>query len=90
MVILMIKSKISLIGQLRNMIRITAGILAIPVFRVEKNANYTTMSNYHLRDSTISFKAKGILSMFLSLPKDWSYSVSGLSLVFGCLLPYRT
>jgi hypothetical protein len=56
-------------------------VLPIPVFRVEKNANYTTMSNYHLRDSTISFKAKGILSMFLSLPKDWSYSVSGLAAI---------
>lgn len=56
-------------------------MLPIPVFRVEKNANYTTMSNYHLRDSTTSFKAKGILSMFLSLPKDWSYSVSGLAAI---------
>ena len=37
-------------------------MLPIPVFRVEKNANYTTMSNYHLRDNTISFKAKGILN----------------------------
>lgn len=56
-------------------------MLPIPVFRVKKNANYTTMSNYHLRDNTISFKAKGILSMFLSLPKDWSYSVSGLAAI---------
>lgn len=56
-------------------------MLPIPVFRVEKNANYTTMSNYHLRDSTISFKAKGILSMFLSLPKNWNYSVSGLAAI---------
>lgn len=38
-------------------------MLPIPVFRVEKNANYTTMSNYHLRDNTISFKAKGLLSL---------------------------
>ena len=56
-------------------------MLPIPVFRVEKNANYTTMSNYHLRDNTISFKAKGILSMFLSLPKNWNYSVSGLAAI---------
>ena len=56
-------------------------MLPIPVFRVEKNANYTTMSNYHLRDNTISFKAKGLLSMFLSLPKNWSYSVSGLAAI---------
>ena len=39
------------------------------------------MSNYHLRDNTISFKAKGLLSMFLSLPKDWNYSVSGLAAI---------
>jgi hypothetical protein len=56
-------------------------VLPIPVFRVEKNANYTTMCNYHLRDNTISFKAKGILSMFLSLPKNWNYSVSGLAAI---------
>lgn len=56
-------------------------MLPIPVFRVEKNANYTTMCNYHLRDNTISFKAKGILSMFLSLPKNWNYSVSGLAAI---------
>ena len=56
-------------------------MVPIPVFRVEKNANYTTMCNYHLRDNTISFKAKGILSMFLSLPKDWSYSVNGLAAI---------
>lgn len=53
----------------------------MPVFRVQKNANYTTMSNYHLRDSTISFKAKGILSMFLSLPSDWNYSVRGIAAI---------
>ena len=39
------------------------------------------MSNYHLRDNTISFKAKGILSMLLSLPKNWNYSVSGLAAI---------
>ena len=32
------------------------------VFRVEKNANYTTMCNYHLRDKNLSMKAKGLLS----------------------------
>lgn len=50
----------------------------MPVIRVKKDANYTTMSNYHLRDKTLSLKAKGLLSMFLSLPKDWTYSVRGL------------
>ena len=48
------------------------------VFRVEKNKNYTTMSNYHLRDKKLSYKAKGLLSFMLSLPDTWDYSMNGL------------
>lgn len=55
--------------------------MPIPVFRVEKNANYTTMSNFHLRDKTLSLKAKGLLSMLLSLPESWNYSVRGLATI---------
>ena len=51
------------------------------VFRVEKNTNYTTMCNYHLRDQSISLKAKGMLSMLLSLPDSWKYSVRGLAAI---------
>ena len=49
------------------------------VFRVERTQNYTVMSNYHLRDKTISFKAKGLLSLMLSLPEDWDYTLAGLA-----------
>ena len=49
------------------------------VFRVEKNKNYTVMSNVHLRDENLSLKAKGLLSMILSLPDDWHYSIRGLA-----------
>lgn len=48
------------------------------LFRVEKNRNYTTMSNYHLRDKNLSYKAKGLLSFMLSLPDTWDYSMNGL------------
>lgn len=48
------------------------------VFRINKNNNYTTMSNYHLRDRNLSLKAKGLLSFMLSLPDDWDYSLKGL------------
>lgn len=48
------------------------------VFRVHKNKDYTTMSNYHLKDNNLSLKAKGLLSLMLSLPDDWDYSVRGL------------
>ncbi|MDO4962808.1 MAG: helix-turn-helix domain-containing protein [bacterium] len=49
------------------------------VFKIEKNDNYTIMSNYHLRDRNLSYKAKGLLSFMLSLPDDWDYSVKGLA-----------
>ena len=56
-------------------------MIRIAVFRVEKNSNYTTMCNYHLRDQSISLKAKGMLSMLLSLPDTWRYSVRGLAAI---------
>ena len=40
----------------------------MPVFRVERNKGYTVMSNYHLRDKSLSLKAKGLLSQILTLP----------------------
>ena len=49
------------------------------VFRVERNQNYTVMSNYHLRDKNLSLKAKGLLSQMLSLPEDWDYTLAGLA-----------
>lgn len=47
-------------------------------FKIEKNSNYTVMSNYHLRDKKLSYKAKGLLSFMLSLPDNWDYSINGL------------
>ena len=40
------------------------------VFRIEKTRDYTVMSNHHLRDRALSLKAKGLLSLMLSLPED--------------------
>jgi len=51
------------------------------VIRVEKSSNYTAMSNYHLRDANLSLKAKGLLSVCLSLPETWDYSVNGLAAI---------
>ena len=48
------------------------------VFRVQKNKNYTTICNYHLKDKNLSFKAKGLLSIMLSLPDNWDYSINGI------------
>jgi hypothetical protein len=49
------------------------------IFRVEKNANYTVISNYHLRDKNLSLKTIGLLSLILSLPDTWDYSQAGLA-----------
>ena len=51
------------------------------VFRVERTRDYTVMSNHHLKDSKLSLKAKGLLSMMLSLPEDWNYSTRGLAAI---------
>lgn len=48
------------------------------VIRIHKSKNFTVMSNIHLRDKNLSLKAKGLLSLMLSLPDDWNYSVAGL------------
>lgn len=49
------------------------------IFRINKNKDYTTISNYHLKDKNLTLKAKGLLSVMLSLPENWDYSVRGLS-----------
>ncbi len=53
----------------------------MPVFRVERNKGYTVMSNYRLRDKSLSLKSKGLLSQILSLPEDWDYTLSSLCYV---------
>lgn len=49
------------------------------VFRVEKTRDYTIMANHHLRNTALSLKAKGLLSLMLSLPEDWDYTTKGLA-----------
>jgi len=51
------------------------------VFRVEKTRDYTVMSNHHLKDTALSLKAKGLLSMMLSLPDEWNYTTRGLAAI---------
>ena len=51
------------------------------IFRVKKTRDFTIMSNHHLRDKKLSLKAKGLLSLILSLPEDWDYTLKGLSYI---------
>ena len=48
-------------------------------FRVNKTSDYTVISNHHLREKGMSLKAKGLLTLMLSLPENWDYSISGLA-----------
>lgn len=49
------------------------------VFRVAKLSDFTTMSNHHLRNKSLSLKAVGLMSKILSLPDEWDYSLKGLA-----------
>lgn len=49
------------------------------IFRVNKTKGFSVMSNYHLQDKDLSLKAKGLLSLMLSLPDDWKFSIGGLA-----------
>ena len=48
------------------------------IFRIEKTKNYTVMANFHLREKSMSLKAKGLLSWMLSNTDDWDYSIEGI------------
>lgn len=47
-------------------------------FTIYKNGNFTCMLNYHFKEKNMTLKAKGLLSLMLSLPEDWDYSIAGL------------
>jgi len=51
----------------------------MPIFRIEKQKDFTIMSNHHLRNKSLSLKAKGLQSLMISLPDLWSYSLKGLA-----------
>jgi hypothetical protein len=53
----------------------------VAVFRVEKSRDFTVMSNHHLRNPALTLKAKGLLSLMLSLPDKWDYTTRGLSCI---------
>ena len=51
------------------------------VFQVERTCDYTVMSNHHLKNRSLSLKAKGLLSVMLSLPDEWDYTLRGLAAI---------
>lgn len=51
------------------------------IFRTNKITNYTKIDNRYLEDKSISLKAKGLLTLMLSLPNDWKFNINGLCLL---------
>ena len=49
------------------------------IFCVEKTKNFMVMSNHHFKNKNLTLKAKGLLSLMLSLPEDWNYNMQGLA-----------
>lgn len=54
-------------------------LLMAQIFRVERTKNFTVMSNHHFKNKNLTLKAKGLLSLMLSLPDDWNYNMQGLA-----------
>ena len=49
--------------------------------RVKKNKNYSIICNEIYKNKKISLKAKGLLSLILSLPEDWDLTIKGLEAI---------
>ena len=49
------------------------------VLRIEKTRDYTVMSNHHLKNKNLTLKAKGLMSLLLSLPENWVHTMAGLA-----------
>ena len=48
------------------------------IIRIKKEKNFSIMSNIHLNDSSLTLKAKGLLSHLLSNPDDWNVYIKHL------------
>jgi hypothetical protein len=49
------------------------------IFRIKKNTNFSVICNFHLRDKSLSWKAKGLLTYILTLPDDWKLYIKELT-----------
>ena len=48
------------------------------IIRIQKNKNYSIICNKIIRNKELSLKAKGLMTLILSLPDNWELSVNGL------------
>lgn len=54
------------------------------IYRVAKKGNFVVLDKEFLNDDRLSWKAKGLLAYMLSLPDDWSFSLSDLATRSKC------
>ena len=54
------------------------------IFRIHKKENFVVLDKGFLNDIRLSWKAKGLLAYMLSLPDDWSFSISNLATKSKC------
>lgn len=55
--------------------------MATEVLRVKKTKNFTVMFNHHLKNKELSLRSKGLLSVILSLPDNWEFTIKGLAAI---------
>ena len=55
--------------------------MATEVLRVKKTKNFTVMFNHHLKNKELSLRSKGLLSVILSLPDNWNFTIKGLAAI---------
>lgn len=48
-----------------------------------RRGEYTVIQNSALRDKRLSLKTKGLFCIMISLPEDWTFSISGLASFVG-------
>lgn len=82
----MLIQQYSFMGQKSNFVDFLAlvcycfggGVNMESIFRIHKSGNYSIISNHHLINPQLSFKAKGLHTYILSKPDNWKVVIADL------------
>ena len=47
----------------------------------DRSKGFTIIGNCHFNDHNLSLKAMGLLSLLISLPDDWDFSMKGIAAI---------
>ena len=53
--------------------------MEIKIHHSLRKSGFTVIDNYYIRDPRLCLKTKGLLTLMLSLPADWNFSIKGLA-----------